>query len=296
MEPKRKSLDPELLAKIKEIEIYTRRLLAGGFMGGGRSSVKGAGLEFEQMRDYVAGDDVRYIDWNASSRLDRLVVREYIEEKNKTILLVVDVSSSMFFGSPKGHTKQENVQQLASVLALVSSYAQDKVGLVMFSDRVECFVPPRQGTHHVRAIMEHLFSHVPAHSGTSMRAALDFVARLKMRNALVFLISDFLDESPAQQLCMVANKHDLITILCKDAYEYALPAVGLLPVMDTESGEHAVLDLRKRGARAIADFLQESVQVRTGQLKRAGAHVISVTSDRPFIHDIVKFFRRRIEY
>ncbi len=287
-------ISPEVLCKIKEIEIYTRRLLSGGFIGSSRSSVKGAGLEFEQMRDYLPGDDVRYIDWNVSSRLDRMVVREYIEEKDKTILLAVDLSHSMFFGSPSRQMKSENVQQLASVLALVASYMQDKVGLILFSDTVECFVPPKRGASHVRYLIQKIFSHQTMHASTSINVACDFIAHLKIKNAIVFLISDFLDEKPFLALRIIAKKHDVISIVCSDAYETKLPSVGFLSVVDPESRQEAVLDLRNKGARSITMFLQETSKTRHKKLRLSGSSIIEITSDRPFIHEIIKFFCRRI--
>jgi uncharacterized protein (DUF58 family) len=294
MAEKRDRISADVLCKIKEIEIYTRRLLAGGFIGLNKSSIKGSGLEFEQMRDYMAGDDVRYIDWNASSRLDRVVIREYIEEKNKTILLAVDVSSSMFFGSPTCPTKQENVQQLASVLALVGNYAQDKVGLILFSETIECFVPPRQGGNHVRRIIELLFSHQTRQATTSFNTMFDFVGNLKVKNAILFVISDFLTNLPLN-VSRLAKKNDLIAIVCRDVYEYTMPAVGLLTITDPESHEEIVLDVRKKGAGVLADFLHEAGRTMINDLRRSGASVITISNDRPFIHEIVKFFRRRLD-
>lgn len=291
------TLPPAILSKIRHIEIYTRRLLAGGIIGNSRSPIKGTGLEFNQMRDYVVGDDIRYIDWNASSRLDRMVVREYVEERNKTILLVVDVSQSMFFGSPQGQTKAECVQQLAGVLALIGAYARDKIGLVMFSTIIEKYVPPRSGISHSRHVMELLFSHQPQGIKTSLSVALDFIAGLKIRNSVVFLLSDFIDDYAKERFCIVAKKHDLIAVACKDPYEVDLPSVGFLSMVDLETGQRAIVDLRKGTAtQNISSCLKKQTSGLFVSLHSSGAHVLNVSTNNSFIDDVVKFFRRRMDY
>jgi len=289
-------LSADILSYVRRIEIYARRLLVGGLVGRNRSAIKGSGLEFEQMRDYIPGDDVRYIDWNASSRLDRLVVREYIEEKNKTILLVLDVSSSMFFSAPAYALKQENSMQLAAVLAFVASYAQDKIGLILFSDDVEMYIPPRHGVMHARYLAQQLFSYVPKKIQTSWESVIAFVARLKMRDAIIFFISDFLDVIPAS-LSTIARRHDLITVFCRDPYETQLPAVGLLSVIDPETGEQSIIDVRnKSNADCIASFLQQQNETCIARCRRYGAHVLKISTDQPFIHEVVRFFRHRMDY
>src|SRR3990172_8575591 len=176
----RASISPEVRKKIKEIEIHTRRLLRGSMVGDSRSEMKGTGFEFDQIREYSMGDDIRFIDWNASARNNTMLVKQYIEERSRAIFLAVDISASMFLGSGP-ESKHDIIAQVASVLALVSEAGKDRVGLILFSDEIELYIPPSQGKYHIATIMQELFTHVPRSKKTDISVVLKKLAALKKR-------------------------------------------------------------------------------------------------------------------
>src|SRR5579872_4207588 len=190
---KKNTIAPSIATKIKQLEIFTRRLLNGALVGDSRSAIKGAGFEFDQIREYSFGDDIRFIDWKASARNDKLLVKQYIEERSRTIFLVVDVSRSSIFGSGL-HNKQSRITELASVLALVAQHGKDRVGLLLFSDKVEAYIPPASSLHHIHHIMEQMLLFTSQRSETNISCALERLLSLKKSDAIVFLISDFIDE------------------------------------------------------------------------------------------------------
>ena len=288
-------LSSEIKKKIKQIEIHTRRLLRGSLVGDNRSAIKGSGLDFDQIREYQMGDDVRFIDWNSSARMDKLLVKQYIEERSRTVILVVDVSASGLFASSECF-KQEKMAQIASVLALVADSGNDHVSLLLFSDEVELFVPPAKGRHHVYAIMEHLFSHKQHHKTTRVASALEYLARLSRKDAVVFLISDFLDEGFEKSLAITAKKYDLIAIRCLDPNECALPSVGFITVEDSETGECITLDTRRSRRNGLPAFLANRITKQDTLFKKYGIDYLDIKNNRPFIGEIVRFFRRRMRY
>lgn len=288
-------LSPEIKKKIKEIEIYTRRLISGSFVGDTTSAIKGSGMAFDQIREYQLGDDVRFIDWNSSARMNKLLVKQYFEERNRTIFLLVDVSGSEFFSSGKG-SKMDALAQLASALTLVAEYGKDRIGLVLFSDVVECYIPPSHGRAHTHRIMEKLFATRPQHKATNINCALDHVAQLKERNAMVFLLSDCIDTHPVDKTVgALAQRHDFVVIRALDGNENELPAVGFLPVQDIETGEQYMLDVRRPQAQ-LNSFLKSRVQEQDSLFKRYGIDVLTIDPSQPFISDVILFFRRRMMY
>lgn len=288
-------ISEEITRKIRQIEIYTRRLLIGSMVGDTRSAIKGTGYEFDQIREYVVGDDIRFIDWNASARMNTLLVKQYIEERSRTVFLAVDVSKSEFFGSVST-TKRDVCAQLASALALVSSYGNDRVGLILFSDEIEYVLPPGQGRNHVRALMEAVFGYEPKKEKTQISAALAHLARLKVRDGIVFLISDFIDSDFTTYLPIVARKFDCIAVRCLDTRETNLPAVGFLTVEDIETGSEVVIDVRSKGAQVICNYLANRVIEQNNVFRKYGIDVLEVAENRPFVADIIRFFRRRMRY
>src|SRR5258707_662959 len=187
-------ISPEIVSKIKQLEIFTRRLLNGSLVGDSRSAIKGTGFEFDQIREYNFGDDIRFIDWKASARNNKLLVKQYIEERSRTIFLAVDISHSSIFGSGL-HNKHSRIVELASVLALVAQHGKDHVGLLMFSDTIASYIPPGNSLHHVHRIMETMLSFKPKQSKTDISKALQHLLSIKKSDAIVFLISDFIDET-----------------------------------------------------------------------------------------------------
>lgn len=285
----------EINRKIRQIEIYTRRLLTGSMVGDTRSAIKGTGYEFDQIREYVVGDDIRFIDWNASARMNTLLVKQYTEERLRTIFLAVDVSKSEFFGSSQT-TKRDLVAQLASALALVASHGNDRVGLILFSDEIEYVLPPGQGAHHVQALMQAVFGYAPKKDRTQISVALAHLAKLKVRDGIVFLISDFIDSDFTTYLPVVARKYDCIAVRCLDEKEVSLPSVGFLTIEDIETGQEVVIDARTVGAHAISNYLAHRVTEQNKLFKKYGIDVLEVAENRPFVADLVRFFRRRMRY
>ena len=205
-------IDKENLRKIRHIEIATRRLLSGSLVGDTRSRLKGTGFEFDQIREYQQGDDVRFIDWRASARMNKFLIKEYVEERNRTVVLAVDCSASQRFASGN-KLKSEVISQVASVLALVANYGSDNVSLVLFSDKIECFIPAGRGRNHTRAIMEVIFGFQPTGKETAISCALEHVAKQNRKDGILFLISDFIDDhSFDKSLSIVSRMYDTVAI------------------------------------------------------------------------------------
>ncbi len=289
------SISKDISRKIRQIEIYTKRLVRSALVGDSRSAIKGTGFEFDQIREYQMGDDVRFIDWNASVRSDKLLLKQYIEERSRVILLAVDVSKSSFFSS--AHNQKHDVQaQIASALSLVADYGKDLVGLILFSDNIELYIPPRKGRAHVHAIMQALFGFKPTSEKTAIRSVLQRLAQLKKKNALVFLLSDFIDDDFDAYLPMVAKIYDLVAIRYLDKYEQCLPKVGFLTVEDIETGQSIVLDTRKGSEGQVATFLQKRIQEQDRLFKKYSIDLVTISNSRSYISDMIRFFRRRMRY
>lgn len=288
-------LSNDVARRIREIEIYTRRLVSGSLMGATTSAHKGSGLDFDQLNDYQMGDDIRFIDWHSSARADRLLVKQYIEERNRTILLAVDCSASTIFGSQK-RLKHEIICEIAAVLALVGNYGKDKVGLVLFSDTIELYIPPARGTLHTRFLLEKLFTIKPRSKKTDSAKAFDFIAQLKRRNALLFVISDFIDQNFEKSLSMVARLYDMVAVCVNDEYEQEVPAVGLLRVRDCETGAYHLLDLRKGNEKKLQHFFQNQKESLERQCTRYGIDLVRLKPESCAIGGLVRLFRRRMRY
>lgn len=287
-------ISKEIQKKIRQIEIQTNRLLSGTLVGQNSSAVKGSGFEFDQLREYQQGDDVRFIDWKSSARMDKLMVRQYIEERSRSIVLLVDISASSFFGSTQKN-KYEVLSELAAVLALAGSYAHDHIALLLFSDTVELFIPPGNGQKHVHHLLEKLFTYQPKQVKTSLTAALEYVAGLHLKNAIVFVLSDFIGPSFKKALCVVAKRYDLIAVRCLDKNEIALPAVGFLHVVDSETGQRAYVDARYVTSsmnRYCASRLHDQNKI----FNACGVDLLDIKSTQPYVNDMVRFFKKRMLY
>ena len=264
-------------------------------VGGEYHSVfKGMGIAFEEVREYQPGDDIRSIDWNVTARMGHPFIKRFIEERELTVMLVVDASGSQQFGTQM-QQKREVIAELAAVLAFSAISNNDKVGLISFTDRVECFVPPRKGSRHVLRLIRDILFFQPTHRGTALTAALDFLHRIIHRRAIIFLLSDFLDKNFERAFKRTARHHDLIAIRIADPREESLPEAGLVELEDAESGERLLLDtssaarpqgLRRGSGAAARDALQ--------QLARScRADLIEVSTDGSHLDALVHFFRLR---
>lgn len=284
-------LNKDVLKKIKHVEIHTRRLLSGTMVGDYSSAQKGTGLEFDQIRDYQMGDDVRFIDWSASARNNKLLVKQFIEERNRTVMLLVDLSGSTFFGSSQ-LLKSEVISEVASILALVADYGKDHIGALLFSDEVEKVIPPSRGKKHVHMLMEDLFTSKPS-GKTSLNNALKRLMSLQKQDAIVFIISDFLATGYERLLKIAARKHDVIAVRCIDLREETFPFKAFVSIKDAETGIETELET---GAHDLELFLKEYHLKTESTMKKCGVDILDVQTNRPFMGEIVRFFRKRMRY
>ncbi len=282
----------EVLRHVRRIQIYTKAIVQDVFAGQYHSAFKGLGMEFEEVREYQPGDDVRTIDWNVTARTGRPFVKRYREERELTVVLAVDVSRSQEFGSAQ--LKSELVAQLGATLALSAIQNNDKVALMLFTDRVERFVPARKGTHHVLRVIRELLYHEPAGRGTDITPALEYLSRVLTRRSVVFLISDFLAPDFSSALHIVRHRHDLIPVWVRDEREQRLPAVRFVELEDAETGERVVVDTHDRAFRRA---FERQARRRAEQLRqtfgRAGLDMVEVRTGASFVDPLVRFFRRR---
>jgi uncharacterized protein (DUF58 family) len=283
----------EILRKVRQIEIRTSRMVNSVFGGEYHSVFKGQGMEFQEVREYVPGDDVRAIDWNVTARGGEVFVKKFTEERELTVMLLVDISASQFFGSTP-RFKKDLAAEIAAVLAFAAIRNNDRVGLVLFTDEVELYVPPRKGTSHVLRAIREVLSRAPRSRGTSLAAALKFLNRVTHRRAVSFLISDFLDAGFERQLRVTARRHDLISVVIGDRREREWPAVGLVDWTDAESGGRRLLDTSSREVRRI---LGQAWADRRGglleTLKGCRSDAVEVFAGEPYERQLINFFKLR---
>lgn len=287
----------EVVQKIKEIEIVTRRLLSGSLSGDRRSAIKGSGFEFDQIREYQIGDDVRSIDWKSSARMDSLLVKQYMQERNRVIIIAVDISASTQFSSGE-RLKSAVIAEVASVLSLVADYGRDAVSLLLFSDEIELFIPSGRGIQHVRMIMERVFTYQAKKKQTRVEVLFDKLLEMARPDSIVLLVSDFIDSAiiESKKLSIVAKKYDIIAIRCLDSNEHLLPSVGFLTIKDAETGFESELDLRSQSRAGESTFLRDRLHEQELLLKKNGIALLDIAIDKPFVGELVRFFRRRMSY
>lgn len=298
----------EILRKVRQIEIRTNRMVTDAMTGAYHSVFKGQGIDFEEVREYTVGDDVRSIDWNVTARMDRAFVKKFKEERELTILLLVDLSASGDFGSAE-HSKRELAAEVASVLAFSALKNNDKVGLLLFTDRIEKLIIPRKGRQHVLRLIREILFHQPAGRSTDIGEALTTANRLLKRKAILFLISDFLQDKrgrlpdllnpaasdPLLHTLRVTNqRHDLTCLILSDPRETELPAVGVLTLEDSETGELIEVNT---GSKAVRNaYRQENADRRSTLLRglrRTGVGLIELATDQPYISRLRTFFEKR---
>ena len=291
----------DILRKVRQIELRTRRIVADSLAGHYHSVFKGRGMDFDEVREYVPGDEVRAIDWNVTARAGRPFIKKFAEERELTLLLVVDVSASGNFGSGD-RAKREVAAELASVLALSATRNNDKVGLVLFSDQIELYIPPKKGRRHVLRVVREILFFRPAHRGTDLGQALRFASRMLPRRAVVFLVSDFqstgLDvrqESPARRaLRQVARRHDLVAVCMRDPREQALPDAGRVVLMDAETGE--VVEVNT-GSRRVRERFAAAAREAQDNLRRLfnseAIDSLPLSTAEPWLPALMGFFKGR---
>ncbi|MCX7003590.1 MAG: DUF58 domain-containing protein [bacterium] len=290
-------LPKELIAKIRQIQIRTSHQVTEVMAGEYKSAFKGRGMEFDEVRQYQPGDDVRTIDWNVTARTGHPYVKRFVEERELTVMLMVDASSSGSFGSFH-RTKNEVAAELAALLAYSAIRSNDRVGLIIFTDQVEKYVPPKKGRSHVlRVIREILYFNKPEHGTTNIRAALEFLQRVCARRSVVFLVSDFMAEGYDKAMLLAARKHDLIPVTITDPREIALPDIGFLDLMDAETGERILLDTHDLRVRKAFQYLGgNDRQQRTQRFRQMRAKAIDVRTDQSYVDALVRFFKQREQH
>jgi uncharacterized protein (DUF58 family) len=289
----RKGVPPEILRQVKLIELRTRGLVNSVFTGEYRSVFKGQGMEFSEVREYQPGDEVRTIDWNVTARMGRPFVKRYVEERELTVMLAVDLSGSERFGTVH-RFKSELASELAAVLAMSAVRNNDRVGVVLFTDRIEYVVPPRKGRKHVLRIMRDLLSFEPEGRGTDIAGVIDHLARTLKQKAIVFLISDFVAAGIEHPLKILAQRHDVVAVTVEDPSERVLPNVGLARFVDPETGEQIEIDTSSPLVRR--DFekrITEERDERRHVLRRLAIDEVPVRTDGNYIEPLLKFFRSR---
>lgn len=283
-----------MLKKIRKIEIKTRGLSQNIFAGEYHSAYKGRGVIFSEVREYVPGDDVRDIDWNVTARQNKPFVKVYEEERELTVMLLVDVSGSRSFGAV-GEAKMEKMAEIAATLAFSSIQNNDKVGMIMFSDKIEKFIPPKKGRKHILLLIREIINYQPENEGTDIGQALRFLTNAIKKRTAAFLISDLIDTHDYTQSLMIASrKHDLVTLQVYDKRDCEMPNVGLVKMRDLETGETAWIDtssksVRKTYAKAWYDRQQWISSVMT----KSGVDMTSIATDEDFVKALLGMFRRR---
>ncbi len=283
----------DVFRKIRKIQINTTQLANDILAGAYHSAFKGKGMEFEEVREYQPGDEVRSIDWNVTARMNHPYVKVFREERELTVMLVVDVSASTQFGSGS-QTKKELIAEIGGVLAFSAIKNNDKVGLILFSEGIELYLPPNKGLRHVLRVIRELLLHEPKKIKTDLSAALTFLGNVHQRKTICFLISDFICALPQRELLITAQHNDLIAIHTHDPNEWEFTKMGLVHFHDLESGQSEIVDT---SSKAVTHEMQINAQKRIDALynlmHEIGAGIVPVQTNEPYINPLRKFFKLR---
>ncbi|MBM3877462.1 MAG: DUF58 domain-containing protein [Verrucomicrobia bacterium] len=308
----------ELLKKIRQIEIRTNRLVSETLAGQYHSVFKGQGMNFDEVREYQPGDEVRFIDWNVTARMNHPFIKKFVEERELTVMLLVDLSGSGLFGSA-GQSKRELAAEIASVLAFSAIRNNDKVGLILFTEEIEKFIPPRKGRRHVLRVIREILFHKPRRSGTDLKAALDFLQRVSSHRAIAIVVSDFIEpprspqrfgkaakppriDAPPEPLSAASQvalrqshrRHDVVAVQITDRYEVELPALGRLVLKDAETGEVVEVNTGNARQRQLFAERQALAQVELRRLFNAlRIDAIQLRTDEPYGAALGRFFETR---
>lgn len=286
-------LPKEILQKIRRIEIKTSRLVTDVFAGQYQSVFKGMGMEFEEVREYQPGDEIRSIDWNVTARMGHPFVKKFVEERQLTVMLLLDVSGSVYFGSGK-QLKKDLAAELCGILAFSAIKNNDRIGLLAFSDRIESFVPPRKGLRHVLRVVREALYTKPRGQGTDIKMALEYLNRVIGKRAVCFLLSDFISAKYNRELKIARKRHDVIAVTITDPRETELPNAGIIRLEDTETNQAVYLDTSDKKVRE--EFFANSqrwLEERTRMIRKAGVDNIAIRTDKPYPEAIIRFFRAR---
>jgi uncharacterized protein (DUF58 family) len=286
-------ISSELARKIRILQITTRKVVNDVLAGEYTSVFKGRGMEFDEVREYMPGDDVRTIDWNVTARMDRPYVKRFVEERELTVFFLVDLSASGAFGSVE-KLKNEIAAEFCALLSFSAVKNNDKVGLIVFTDRVELYVPPKKGTTHVLRLIRELLNFKPKAVRTDIAGTLDYFGKVAKKRAVVFLVSDFQSEAFEKSMRIIAKRHDLIAVPVTDPREVRLPNVGLLELEDAETGEMVLVDTSSASVRTQYERLGRERADRFRELFASmGVDQIEVMTDKDYVPRLVQFFRTR---
>jgi uncharacterized protein (DUF58 family) len=291
--PRREPVPPEVLRVVKQVEIKARIRADEALVGTYRSVFRGSGLDFEEVREYEPGDDIRTIDWNVTARMNTPYIKKYREERELNIYLAVDVSSSAWFGTGSV-SKRELAADVAALLAVTALHNNDRVGLVLFADGVREFLPPRHGRHHLLHVIRELLYAEPRRSRTEIASVADYLAKVTKKRNVVFVVSDFLDVDFEAPLRALGHKHDVIALILNDPREVELPSVGLVALEDAESGRVGYVDTSDRAVRErFARSARERRSQRLRTFSRMGIDRVDLSTDRPYLPALLALFNAR---
>jgi len=283
----------EILKKVRRIEIISRKSSREIFAGEYHSAFKGRGMEFSEVREYYPGDDIRFIDWNVSSRMGKLYVKQFVEERELTVILAIDLSASLGFLS-RNKSKKEIIAEISAIIAFTATLNNDKVGLLIFTDKIERFIPPKKGKTHLLRIIREILTLEPENKGTAIENGLVYLNKVLKKKAIVFLVSDFIDSGFTQSLKIAARKHDLIALKITDLREKALPGAGMFLLKDHETGEEFFVDFGSSRTREL--FLEDHRKNETELLdlfKKYKVDFISFEDETNFEKPLFDFFMER---
>lgn len=283
----------EILQKVRQIQIRTDRLVNDVLAGEYQSAFKGRGMEFAEVRAYNPGDDVRAIDWNVTARTGAPYVKNYVEERELTVVLLVDMSLSGEFGTVS-QTKLAVATELCAVLAFTAIKSNDKVGLILFTDKIEKFIPPKKGKKHVLRVIRELLTFKPERGQTDIQLALEYLGRVIRKKSIVFLVSDFIAGNYDRALSIANKRHDVTAVTVTDPREVQMPKLGLVLLEDAETGETLLLDTASKRVRSKFEALSVgTVQNRKSNFRRRGVEEINVRTDRSFVQPLMEFFLKK---
>jgi uncharacterized protein (DUF58 family) len=283
----------ELIKKIRQIEIYTSRMVDASFAGQYESVFRGRGMEFDEVREYTPGDDIRSIDWNVTARTGRPYIKRFVEEREMTVIFAVDLSASGDFGTVN-KAKNELAAEFCAVLAFAAAKNNDKVGLLIFTDQIELYIPPKKGVSHMlRLVRELLYFKMPKRK-TDIAQGLDYLARVVRKRATIFLVSDFIETDFKRPLSLLNKRHDVIAVSVRDVAEIALPNIGLIELADAETGEIALVDTSSRQFRdRYSNTSAQRFDNLKNMLRTINVDCVGISTDKPYIQDLIRFFHVR---
>ncbi len=283
----------ELLKKVRKIEIKTKGLSKHIFSGEYHSAFKGRGMSFSEVRNYIYGDDVRNIDWNVTARTNDTAVKVFEEERELTVMLLIDVSASALYGT-EGQFKSEMITEIAAVIAFSATTNNDKVGAILFSDKIEKYIPPKKGKTTILRIIRELISHDRQSTGTDLKLALEYLTNIQKKRAIVFCLSDYITSGYETALNIASRKHDIVGIHIYDKSERELPNAGLIRMKDAETGAERIIDTSVKKVREnYAQWFENHENTFKNSFNKSGSDVLSIQTDEDYVKSLLKFFKKR---